>query len=471
MKRVIFADQCANRDLYVLALPDSMDKWSARSLFKFLNYPQSESRYEGYLPLPVDPLHFEQFRQIFTRPAMTMNAPVILCLNGNPLSKDDEITLEKDDTIIEVTRADCDFTEVVDKVSLLNQNLTALTSCRLEIYDAIDRVLDLKKHPIIDKENEKLISTSAIIEHSRGGISDDEILRLISRLAKILYLSPFENITRLLDNRQSRPGYAVWKNIASGFGGICAEKTAALGFICDILGLRYSHVVGSLAELPNKYEDQLRTYVASGGEKPPPDWAQHHLIELHIGDEDYLIDTTNGNFPFMFLNSNDSKGFFRSGIRTRMVYNTERIKLRRTNKITGDLLLSLSQFHIPELHLQYIFKQGLGLKITSSFFIGVYFDWGGEQSMTQQNHYSSMAKKVGFPYPRFLHENNLDSIPDQNLREMLRDLLYSLRERYNHKHYTGDFTFVWQPVTNNFWESPKVSQSLEMNFEDLLYVS
>ena len=151
MKRVIFADQCANRDLYVLALPDSMDKWSARSLFKFLNYPQSESRYEGYLPLPVDPLHFEQFRQIFTRPAMTMNAPVILCLNGNPLSKDDEITLEKDDTIIEVTRADCDFTEVVDKVSLLNQNLTALTSCRLEIYDAIDRVLDLKKHPIIDK--------------------------------------------------------------------------------------------------------------------------------------------------------------------------------------------------------------------------------------------------------------------------------------------------------------------------------
>ena len=471
MKRVIFADQCANKDLYVLALPDSMERWSAGSLFNFLNYPQSKSRDEGYLPLPVDPLHFEQFRQIFSRPAMTMNAPVILCLDGKPLSKDDEIILERDDTIIEVTRADCDFTEIVDEVSLLNQNLTALNSCRLEIYDAIDQVLDLETYPIIDKENKKLISTSAIIEHSRGGISDNEILRLMSRLAKILYLSPFENITRLLDNRQSRPGYAVWKNIASGFGGVCAEKTAALGFVCDILGLRYSHVIGSLAELPNEYEDQLRTYVGSGGEKPPPDWAQHHLIELHIGDEDYLIDTTNGNFPFMFLNSNDSKGFLRSGIRTRMVYNTERIKLRRMKKITGDLLLSLSQFHIPELHFQYIFKQGLGLQITSSCFIGVYFDWGGERSMTQQNYYSSMARKVGFPYPRFLHENNLDSIPDKNLRDMLRDLLYSLREIYNHSHYTGDFTFVWQPVINNFWESPKVSRSLKKNFEELLYVS
>ncbi|MDA7523239.1 hypothetical protein N8548_00750 [bacterium] len=154
-----------------------------------------------------------------------------------------------------------------------------------------------------------------------------------------------------------------------------------------------------------------------------------------------------------------------------MVYNTERIKLRRTKKITGDLLLSLSQFHIPELHFQYIFKQGLGLQITSSCFIGVYFDWGGERSMTQQNYYSSMAKKVGFPYPRFLHENNLDSIPDKNLRDMLRDLLYSLRERYNHSHYTGDFTFVWQPVINNFWESPRVSPSLKKKFGELLYVS
>ncbi|MDA7523238.1 hypothetical protein OAG15_00100 [bacterium] len=270
MKRVIFADQCANKDLYVLALPDSMERWCAGSLFNFLNYPQSESRNEGYLPFPVDPLHFEQFRQIFSRPAMTMNAPVILCLDGKPLSKDDEIILERDDTIIEVTRADCDFTEIVDEVSLLNQNLTALNSCRLEIYDAIDQVLDLETYPIIDKENTKLISTSAIIEHSRGGISDNEILRLMSRLAKILYLSPFENITRLLDNRQSRPGYAVWKNIASGFGGVCAEKTAALGFVCDILGLRYSHVIGSLAELPDEYEDQLRTYVGSAGEKPPP---------------------------------------------------------------------------------------------------------------------------------------------------------------------------------------------------------
>ena len=460
MKRVIFADLCANRDHYVLALPNSMNRWKVDSLYDFLNHPQSEVEDEGYIPLPIDPLHFEQFRQLLNVPEITMNAGSILIQNGSPLKKEDEIILKEKDTIIEVTREECDFKDIVSKVSILEQNITALNSCIFEICEALDQVLDLESYPVRNRNYRKLTSFSEIIENSKGNISDEEKLCIIWRLARILYLSPFENITRLLNNRQSRPGYSVWKNVSTGFGGICAEKTSALGFICDILNIRYSHVLGSVNGLPDDYENQLIEYAESGGELATPDWAQHHLMEINIGNENYLIDSTNGNFPFMFLDSNDSKKYFKAGIRTRMVYNTEKIKLRRTTKITGDILLTLSEFHIPELHFQYIFKQGLGIQITSKFFVGVYFDWGGERSMAQQNYYSSMAKKVGFPYPRFLHKNNLDSLPNEGLRKILDEIIHALRLRYSHSEYTGDFTFVLQPITNNFWESPRVSKSV-----------
>lgn len=460
MKYVIFADQCANRDWYKLALPNSMNRWKVGSLYDFLNHPQSKVSDEGYIPLPVDPLHFEQFRQIVTTPELTMNARSIFIYNRSPLSEENEIILKEKDTFIEVSREECNFKNIVGKVSILEQNLLAFKSCQDEICEAIDQVLDLESYPVVNKKNKRLKSFYEITEHSKENISDEEMLRIVWRLARILYLSPFENITRLIDNRNSRPGYAVWKNVASGFGGICAEKTAALGFICDILNVTYSHVLGSVTGLPDDYENLIRKYAESGGTLEPPAWAQHHLMEINIGDENYLVDSTNGNFRFMFLDSTDSEKYFKAGIRTRMVYNSEIIKLRRTSRITGDVLLTLAEFHIPELHFQYIFKQGLGIQITSDFFVGVYFDWGGERSMNQQNYYSALAKKVGFPYPRFLHSNNIHSLPDEGLRETLEKILHALRNRYSQSNYTGDFTFVLQPIINNFWESHRISQSV-----------
>ena len=43
---------------------------------------------------------------------------------------------------------------------------------------------------------------------------------------------------------------------------ICAEKTAALAFICDILDIEY-FVLGSVSGLPDDYENQLREYAES----------------------------------------------------------------------------------------------------------------------------------------------------------------------------------------------------------------
>ena len=42
----------------------------------------------------------------------------------------------------------------------------------------------------------------------------------------------------------------------------------------------------------------------------------------------------------------------------------------------------------------------------------------------------------------------------------LEKILYALRDRYKNSEYTGDFTFVVQPITNNFWKSHRISESV-----------
>ena len=132
----------------------------------------------------------------------------------------------------------------------------------------------------------------------------------------------------------------------------------------------------------------------------------------------------------------------------------------RVSDWLGEALLTLSQYHVPELHLQYIFKQGLGLSISPDLYVGVYFDWGGERSALQQNHYASLAQLAGFPYPRFIHQKNIHAIPDETLQNQLKSALAALQLHYENRQFTGGFTFVIQPLTQNFWRQARLSRAL-----------
>ena len=52
-----------------------------------------------------------------------MNAPPILIQDGSPLSKEDQINLREKDTVIEVSREEDDFKNIVVEVSVFNQNI------------------------------------------------------------------------------------------------------------------------------------------------------------------------------------------------------------------------------------------------------------------------------------------------------------------------------------------------------------
>ena len=106
-----------------------------------------------------------------------------------------------------------------------------------------------------------------------------------------------------------------------------------------------------------------------------------------------------------------------------------------------------------------MFDQGLGMEITSNLYVGAYFDWGGSRSSLMQNYYAVRAKRLRLPYPRFIHEQNLSSVPGRGLRERLAAALGVLREQYADPYYTGDFTFVLQPLAH-FWKHPRISRSV-----------
>jgi hypothetical protein len=184
------------------------------------------------------------------------------------------------------------------------------------------------------------------------------------------------------------------------------------------------------------------------------------MLDVYAGGRWILVDVTGGNLPLVLIAGEDRERAFRCGMRGRMVYRQEHLRLRRAEVRLGDLLLTMSEFHVSDLHFQYVFDQGLGLHISPHAFVGVYFDWGRERSAQWQQHYTRRAADAGLPRPAFFHEANLAGVPDPASHELLSRTLVSLRAHYPDRHYGGDFTFVWQPLTAAFGRGERIGRDV-----------
>ena len=77
-----------------------------------------------------------------------------------------------------------------------------------------------------------------------------------------------------------------------------------------------------------------------------------------------------------------------------------------------------------------------------------------------QQYYAAGARRLGLPYPRFIHEHNLDSVDDEDLAAMLEQALEAAWSQYPRHEYTGGFTFVLQPLAGPRWHVPQISPEL-----------
>jgi hypothetical protein len=464
---LILKDRGGNGDQYSLIVPDEMDHWKMSAFLEYVQTGNEQLTEEGFLVKPFDELHFETFRQIANKPELSLNLPLVYCQNDRVLSKDDRIDVSRRANMIHLDRESKGVVPDGSKISIEEINRNAFASCKAIICEAFDSLFDFQEYPIAKINGQAANSLADLTDNFTESLSEEQQLRFFLRVANIIHAAPFENISKILGSITLRSGYEMWKSVAGSFGGVCVEKTSMLMFLCDILSVNTTPVIGSDSVIPDDFEDVLKDYLACGGETDLPVWVQHHLLEIEICGENYLVDTTGGNIPLTFLKSSDADVLIKNGIRARMVYRVERLNLRRVSKWAGDALLTITQYHVRDLHMQYVFKQGLGLHIDSEFFIAVYFDWGKERSAMMQNYYSSLAKQVGFGFPRFIHAENLSSIPDAPLQNILSQTLKAVRTMFNDENYTGDFTFVIQPMTPNFWTQARISDDIKKIYAEI----
>jgi hypothetical protein len=460
VRSLTLTDRSGNGDSCSLLLPDQMTSWKVSALRQFLAAGSETAADEGFLARAPEPLRLEPFRQLVVFPELTFNRPAAFEQNDRPLGDDESIDLTAPVNRVFIDRAD---DQLADRtmISVSTRNKLAFEANSKTICGIIDELFDFETHHITSVDNEPITSLAQLI----GGFDDllDTAgkVRFLYRIAELLHTAPFENVSKIIAGRQFRCGYEMWGNMAMGFGGVCGEKTAALKFVCDILSIPSSPVLGSDSIIPDDFEQALEAYMDSGGNSELPAHIHHHILEVTVDSSRYLIDATGGNIPMMFLDADDAEAFIRGGFRARMVYRVDRLNMKRSSPQVGDGIETLSEHHVPELHLQYIFKQGLGLHISADTYIGVYFDWGGTESALKQNYYSSRARNMRFPYPRFVHAGNIESVPDPELGKLLGQTLQALRNQYADQQYTGDFTFVIQPLTPHFWTAPRISESVK----------
>ncbi|MBT3378627.1 MAG: hypothetical protein HN742_02535 [Lentisphaerae bacterium] len=469
MKLLVFTDRGGNSAEYKLAVPDTMQEWRTSAFRTYIGMPAAVANgVEGFLPEPTDPVRHESFRLLMTSPASTLNDPVALVQCGSMLTDEATISLADDWNAVELFRDDAETApgHASDNMSIADRQRDVYQTCVDDISAAFDELFEFERYPVVDRQGKSLTGLRDI---APGDGHDGTVnllaekldagnqTRFLLRVALAIHEAPFENLSKLVDGIPFRSGAEMWTNMARGFGGVCGEKTGALQFICHVLGVPSRPVLGSTSEFPSDIEERIADCAARRCFEDAPLWAQHCLLEAQAGEMTCLIDPTNGNVPFLFLTGTDRDAYMKAGYRARMVSRVERLNLRRVTAVTGDQLFTWSEFHVPDMLHDYVFDQGLGLHISAQAYIAVYFDWGGERSALMEHHFASLAKRRRFPHPRFVHAGNMSCVPDPALRRLLEAALDALRMRCADPAYTGDFTFVIQPLTPHFWQRPRIS--------------
>lgn len=207
-----------------------------------------------------------------------------------------------------------------------------------------------------------------------GQESELDFLRL---LAKEIWNSPFENYSRFTGQRiPYKTADETLLNIIEGRGAICSEKVQALKFITDMRGLESNYVFAgpdAVGRLPSAdLRRLLETFDFRGSRHMMRYW-QHLALEYVIEGRCILVDATNGNIPFLFLDGPECESLldpdFPTPAPVRMGTYSENFYYHRAPcDLALDLCYAMENY-IPEIDLVQVFDNELGLVITPEFLV------------------------------------------------------------------------------------------------------
>ena len=201
--------------------------------------------------------------------------------------------------------------------------------------------------------------------------------RVLRALARRVWDSPFENYSRFSGRMLSyKTGDETVRNIAESAGGICSEKVQALKFLTDRLGLPSRYVLAGADALPPVPEERLREMLTTFDfrfSKRYMRYWQHVALVYNIGGEEVLVDATNGNIPFLFLEGEAARRMLREerkqSLPVRMAVREERFYYHHVDQsIVEDLYFAMEGW-IEDVDLMQVFDNELGLYISRGYFV------------------------------------------------------------------------------------------------------
>ena len=224
------------------------------------------------------------------------------------------------------------------------------------------------------------------VADGHGESKADEILQLdspghrlkfVESLARRIWRSPFENYSRFTGRKLVyKSGDETIDNIVNGGGAICSEKVQALKFLTDHYGLDSEYLIaGPDAPGPvpvDRLWEILRTFDASFAKRYMRYW-QHTALLYRIDGVEALVDATNGNIPFLFLQGKDAERLLRCDgkrpLPVRMIEATEDFYYHKVPQDIPENLFFALEGWMSYSDLMQVFDNELGLYLSAGYYV------------------------------------------------------------------------------------------------------
>ena len=208
-------------------------------------------------------------------------------------------------------------------------------------------------------------------------VNKEQKVELLRSLAQRIWESQFENYSRFIGRKlRFKTGDETVRNIVDGGGGICAEKVQALKFLTDHYGFRSEYVIAGHDTRRPVPEARLRellvTFDFRFAKRDMRYW-DHTALLYTLDGTTILVDATNGNIPFLFLENGAAERLLgyddKSPLRVRMTVNDEDFYYHRVAQdIPRNLFFALEGW-IADADLMQVFENELGLYVSEDWFV------------------------------------------------------------------------------------------------------
>ena len=252
-----------------------------------------------------------------------------------------------------------------------------------------------------------------VAEYGQAGADDvlelrtrAQKLRFVKGLAGRLWNSEFENYSRFTGRRlMYKSGDETVDNILDGGGGICSEKVQALKFLTDHYGLESEYVLaGQDAEgtFPaEKLRELLTTFDFRLSKRYMRYW-QHTALLYRVDGVRVLVDATNGNVPFLFLQDGEAeqllRGEAKEALPVRMVESEEQFFYHETPQDIPENLFFALEGWIPFSDLMQVFDNELGLFLSAEYYVAP-ISWRSEREfLRDRDEFAEVCRRGGLEH-------------------------------------------------------------------------